>query len=152
MTRQVIHAVAEFESDRLIERTQAGIRRAKAEGKTFGRPSALTGEQRAVVVDRLNAGAPVAQIARDIKTSSLTIMQVREGLAVGPAPPSLRQHSDARKNTLSSILDNKKDPPKHRGTLGRAELQGWTSATLPRGHTRRESLHMLRISYHLNLI
>jgi len=46
MTRQVIHAVAEFESDRLIERTQAGIRRAKAEGKTFGRPSALTGEQR----------------------------------------------------------------------------------------------------------
>jgi FixJ family two-component response regulator len=62
----------------LIDRTQAGIRRAKAEGKAFGRPSALPEKQRAVVVDRLNAGVPVAQIARDMKTSRQTIMRVRE--------------------------------------------------------------------------
>lgn len=41
----VIAAVAEFERDLLIERTQAGISRAKAAGKAFGRPPALTPEQ-----------------------------------------------------------------------------------------------------------
>ncbi|HGJ5854647.1 recombinase family protein, partial [Arsenophonus nasoniae] len=38
MTMQVISAVAEFERDLLIERTQAGIVRAKAQGKKLGRP------------------------------------------------------------------------------------------------------------------
>ncbi len=78
MTMQVINAVTEFEWDLLIKRTRAGIRRAKAEGKTFGRPFALTPDQRAVVMDRLNAGVAVAQIARDMKTSRQTIMRVRE--------------------------------------------------------------------------
>ena len=78
MTMGVINAVAEFERDLLIERTQAGLRRAKAEGKAFGRPSALSEEQRAAVLERLGAGVPVAQIARDMKTSRQTIMRVRE--------------------------------------------------------------------------
>jgi len=38
MTMQVISAVAEFEKDLLIERTHAGIARAKASGKRFGAP------------------------------------------------------------------------------------------------------------------
>ncbi|MDN4573377.1 resolvase [Pandoraea cepalis] len=80
MTMGVISAVAEFERDLLIERTQAGLRRAKAEGKTFGRPSALTEAQRSTVIDRLNAGVAVAQIARDMKTSRQTIMRVREAV------------------------------------------------------------------------
>lgn len=37
---QVLGAVAEFERDLLIERTQAGLQRAKAEGKKLGRPEA----------------------------------------------------------------------------------------------------------------
>lgn len=78
MTMGVISAVAEFERDLLIERTQAGLRRAKAEGKTFGRPSALTEAQRATVLDRLNAGVSIAQIAREMRTSRQTIMRVRE--------------------------------------------------------------------------
>ncbi|KPY20131.1 MULTISPECIES: recombinase family protein [Pseudomonas] len=40
MTMQVLGAVAEFERDLLIERTQAGLQRAKAEGKKLGRPEA----------------------------------------------------------------------------------------------------------------
>ena len=40
LTMNVINAVAEFERDLLIERTQAGLSRAKAEGKTLGRPRA----------------------------------------------------------------------------------------------------------------
>jgi putative DNA-invertase from lambdoid prophage Rac len=77
MTMQVINAVAEFERDLLIERTYAGINRAKAEGKTFGRPSALTEQERSEVISRLGCGVPVAQIARDYKTSRQTIMRIR---------------------------------------------------------------------------
>ncbi|MCE0968509.1 recombinase family protein [Pseudomonas sp. NMI4491_12] len=41
MTMQVLSAVAEFERDLLIERTHAGINRAKSEGKKLGRPEAV---------------------------------------------------------------------------------------------------------------
>ncbi|MEB0203960.1 recombinase family protein [Pseudomonas sp. CCC3.1] len=41
MTMQVLSAVAEFERDLLIERTQQGLIRAKAEGKQLGRPVAV---------------------------------------------------------------------------------------------------------------
>lgn len=77
MTMQVISAVAEFERDLLIERTQSGLRRAKAEGKEFGRPSALSADQRRVVLDRLAAGESVAALAREFSTSRQTIMRVR---------------------------------------------------------------------------
>src|SRR4051812_46562580 len=40
LTMNVINAVAEFERDLLIEPTQAGLSRAKAEGKALGRPRA----------------------------------------------------------------------------------------------------------------
>ena len=40
MTMQILGAVAEFERDLLIERTQAGLARAKSEGKKLGRPVA----------------------------------------------------------------------------------------------------------------
>jgi putative DNA-invertase from lambdoid prophage Rac len=36
MTMIVLNAVAQFERDLLIERTQSGLKRAKAEGKTLG--------------------------------------------------------------------------------------------------------------------
>lgn len=41
MTMQVLSAVAEFERDLLVERTQQGLMRAKAEGKQLGRPVAV---------------------------------------------------------------------------------------------------------------
>src|SRR3546814_1521391 len=49
LTMGVINAVAEFERDLLIERTQAGLRRARAEGKAIGRPASLTTDERAEV-------------------------------------------------------------------------------------------------------
>ncbi|AOJ91809.1 recombinase family protein [Burkholderia pseudomallei] len=78
MTMQVLNAVAEFERDLLIERTHAGIARAKAEGKAMGRPSALSDEQRADVLRELEAGASVAALARQFGTSRQTIMRVRD--------------------------------------------------------------------------
>ena len=77
MTMQVINAVAEFERDLLIERTNAGIKRARTEGKTFGRPSALDTDQQIIVAKQLADGVPVAQIARDHNTSRQTIMRFR---------------------------------------------------------------------------
>ncbi|KVG61169.1 recombinase family protein [Burkholderia pseudomultivorans] len=78
MTMQVLNAVAEFERDLLIERTHAGIARAKAEGKAMGRPSALSEEQRADVLRELGGGASVAALARRFGTSRQTIMRVRD--------------------------------------------------------------------------
>ena len=80
MTMQVLNAVAEFERDLLIERTHAGIARAKAEGKAMGRPSALSDKQRADVLRELDAGASVAALARRFGTSRQTIMRVRDAV------------------------------------------------------------------------
>jgi putative DNA-invertase from lambdoid prophage Rac len=78
MTMQVIAAVAEFERDLLIERTQSGIIRAKAAGKQFGRPPTLNAEERATVLKRMDAGVSIAQIAREFKTTRQTIMRARD--------------------------------------------------------------------------
>ncbi|HFT8011274.1 TPA: recombinase family protein [Burkholderia cenocepacia] len=77
MTMQVLNAVAEFERDLLIERTHAGIARAKAEGKPMGRPCSLTEQQRKEVQEKLSAGATVAGLAKMYGTSRQTIMRVR---------------------------------------------------------------------------
>lgn len=81
MTMGVIAAVAEFERDLLIERTQAGLARAKAEGKALGRPSALSDAQVAEVGQRLAAGEAIAAIARAMGTSRQTVMRARDALA-----------------------------------------------------------------------
>ncbi len=78
MTMQVLGAVAEFERDLLIERTQAGIQRARSEGKTFGRPSALTDTQKSEVLKLLQVSEPVAQIARKFNTTRQTILRVKK--------------------------------------------------------------------------
>ena len=61
---QVIAAVAEFERDLLVERTQAGLSRARAEGKSIGRPGALAQSQREEVIRKLEVGASIATLAR----------------------------------------------------------------------------------------
>jgi putative DNA-invertase from lambdoid prophage Rac len=78
MTMQVLNAVAEFERDLLIERTQAGIARAKAEGKVIGRPSALSKQQHGEVRRHLSTGVSVASLAKRYGTSRQTIMRIRD--------------------------------------------------------------------------
>ena len=77
MTMSVLSAVAEFERDLLVERTQAGLSRARAEGKTLGRRPALTAAQQAAAMVRLAAGESVARVARDYGTTRQSIMRVR---------------------------------------------------------------------------
>ena len=78
MTMNVINAVAQFERDLLIERTQSGLARAKASGKPLGRPSALSADQQAEVREKLQNGETISAIARQFKTSRQTIMRVRD--------------------------------------------------------------------------
>jgi putative DNA-invertase from lambdoid prophage Rac len=81
MTMAVISAVAEFERDLLIERTQAGLARAKSEGQVLGRPRALKDVQVADALQRLAGGEAVAAVARALKTSRATITRVRDSHA-----------------------------------------------------------------------
>jgi len=78
LTMNVINAVAEFERDLLIERTQAGLSRAKAEGKRLGRPASLAADQRRNVAQRLGEGTGVSALAREFKTSRQTILRIRD--------------------------------------------------------------------------
>lgn len=77
LTMGVIAAVAEFERDLLIERTQAGLSRAVSQGKTLGRPLSLTKAQAGEVLKRLDAGDSVAALARVYRTSRQSIMRIR---------------------------------------------------------------------------
>lgn len=77
MTMNVLNAVAQFERDLLIERTQSGLSRAKAEGKTLGRPAMLSEQQKQSVRDGLAAGESVSALARKLGTSRQTVMRAR---------------------------------------------------------------------------
>lgn len=77
MTMQVISAVAEFERDLLIERTQSGIVRARASGKKFGRPSALKDNEKESVLRMISEGKSISAIAREFNTSRQTILRVK---------------------------------------------------------------------------
>jgi putative DNA-invertase from lambdoid prophage Rac len=71
MTMGVLAAVAEFERDLLIERTQAGLSRAKAEGKRLGRPVAT--DTRQAVQREKAAGMTQARAAAVLDVSIRTI-------------------------------------------------------------------------------
>lgn len=73
----MLAAVAEMERDLLVERTQAGLQRAKAEGKTLGRPSKTTPEQRGEIRLRLGAGETVSALARAYSVSRANIIGIR---------------------------------------------------------------------------
>ena len=78
MTMGIITAVAEFERDLLVERTQSGLERAKGEGITLGRPQILNIEQHYEIRNQLARNPNVSQAARDFNVSRQTIMRVRD--------------------------------------------------------------------------
>jgi putative DNA-invertase from lambdoid prophage Rac len=82
MTMGVIAAVAEFERDLIVERTQAGLERAKAAGVSLGRPTTFADAQAERIRARLTDGkTTVAALARELGTSRQTIMRVRDAAA-----------------------------------------------------------------------
>lgn len=81
MTMGVITAVAEFERDLLIERTQAGLSRAKAEGKTLGRPSTLSMAQQQAIRAARSSGLSLGALAKQYNVSRAAIQRVEKRAA-----------------------------------------------------------------------
>jgi DNA invertase Pin-like site-specific DNA recombinase len=82
----MLSAVAEMERDLLVERTQAGLARAKAEGKRLGRPSKTDESQREAIRVALAGGSTVSQLARDFNVSRATIIGIRDRAGNSCAP------------------------------------------------------------------
>jgi putative DNA-invertase from lambdoid prophage Rac len=81
MTMGVLSAVAEFERDLLIERTQAGLSRAKAEGKVLGRPSALSAAQQSQILAKRAQGLSLGALAQEYGVSRAAIQRVEKRAA-----------------------------------------------------------------------
>lgn len=76
MMLTMLSAVAEMERDLLVERTHAGLTRAKAEGKTLGRIPKTTPEQRAAIKAAYAANVSVSALARDYSISRATVLNI----------------------------------------------------------------------------
>lgn len=76
MTMTVLAAVAQFERDLLIERTQAGLERAKAEGKALGRPVKASSEQVQALKER---NMSQSQVASELEISLSTVKRLWNG-------------------------------------------------------------------------
>jgi putative DNA-invertase from lambdoid prophage Rac len=75
---KVLAAVADFERDLIIERTQAGQARARAAGKHMGRPSKTTEKDREEIRRRLGEGESVSSVARAFGISRGTVITIRD--------------------------------------------------------------------------
>jgi DNA invertase Pin-like site-specific DNA recombinase len=73
----VLGGLAEFERELIKARTGEGRRRAKAQGRSLGRPYKLTDHQRAEAVERRRNGETLAEIARSYNVSAATISRLR---------------------------------------------------------------------------
>lgn len=78
MTMAVIAAVAEFERDLLVERTQAGLSRAKAQGKKLGRPPSLTLEQQEAIRQLRLQGTSLGALAKQYGVSRSLIQRASQ--------------------------------------------------------------------------
>ncbi|WP_299822624.1 recombinase family protein [uncultured Jannaschia sp.] len=78
MTTHILNVVAQFERELLIERTKAGIDRARAQGKRLGRPPVFDAQRRAEVEAGLKKGETISALARRFKTSRQTVQRIRD--------------------------------------------------------------------------
>jgi len=72
----VLALIAEFETEIRRERQMEGIARAKAEGRTGGRPSLVTDGLRTEIHDQRKTGASIRAIAAAVGLSKATVQKV----------------------------------------------------------------------------
>ena len=75
---KMLAAVADFERDLIIERTQAGQARARAAGIHMGRPAKTNEAERKSIRVALQKGATVTSMAAQFKVSRATIISIRD--------------------------------------------------------------------------
>ena len=69
----VFASIAEFERDRISERTKEGLAAARKRGRVGGRPSALSADQKVEVRRMRDEGRSIPEIARLFKVSQMTV-------------------------------------------------------------------------------
>lgn len=74
----MLAAVAEMERDLLVERTQAGLARARINGTRLGRPSKTSSSQRMDIRKKIESGASVSAVSRDYHISRATVISIRD--------------------------------------------------------------------------
>jgi DNA invertase Pin-like site-specific DNA recombinase len=77
----VLGGLAEFERTLIATRTGDGRERAKARGVRFGRPRKLSAHQLQEAVARIDAGEPLADIARSYNVDATTIGRLKGACA-----------------------------------------------------------------------
>lgn len=79
MMLTMLAAVAEMERDLLVERTHSRLARAKSEGKTLGRPSKTSVDQRTEIIAKYAQGESVSALARSYVVSRASILGILKG-------------------------------------------------------------------------
>lgn len=74
----ILALIAEFETEIRRERQMEGIARAKAEGRTGGRPRLVTEEVRAAILRLREGGSSIRAIAAEVGLSKATIQKTLE--------------------------------------------------------------------------
>ena len=69
----IMGGIAEFERGLIRKRCEEGIERAKANGKQFGRPTALDAGQRRRIAERYCTGESMAKLAREYAVGEATV-------------------------------------------------------------------------------
>jgi putative DNA-invertase from lambdoid prophage Rac len=80
MLLAMLAAFAEMERDLVVERTQAGLARARAQGVRLGRPSKTSEDERAAIRLRLAGGDSISAIARTYAISRASVIAIRKAL------------------------------------------------------------------------
>jgi len=76
MMLTMLAAVAEMERDLLVERTQSGLARARAQGKVLGRRPKTNDEQRQAIKSAHSDGVTVSALAREYGISRASILNI----------------------------------------------------------------------------
>lgn len=77
----IMGAISEFERDLIRERTQAGLKAARAKGRIGGRPRQMTDDKINVVRELLASGTPVKDAAAAVGVSVPTLYRWLPGAA-----------------------------------------------------------------------
>jgi DNA invertase Pin-like site-specific DNA recombinase len=75
----ILGGISEFERSLILARTEAGILKARSQGKKFGRPSALDVGQKRKIAERYAAGETMAELAREYEVGEATIFRALQG-------------------------------------------------------------------------
>jgi DNA invertase Pin-like site-specific DNA recombinase len=75
----IMGGMAEFERSLILSRTEAGIAKARKQGKKFGRPAALDAGQKRKIAERYAAGETMEALAAEYEVGVASIWRALQG-------------------------------------------------------------------------